>query len=75
MFGVLGDFLLSKRMEQGVCIKFCVKNGIQCSKALEMLTIAYGESTLSKKKVYKWYYSFGCFRHETCVSEIRSKIA
>ena len=54
MFGVLGDFLLSKRMEQRVGIKFCVKNGIQCSKALEMLTIAYSESTLSKKNVHKW---------------------
>ena len=58
MFGGLGDFLLSKRMEQRVCIKFCVENGIQCSKALEMLTIAYGESTLSKKNVYKWYKLF-----------------
>ena len=58
MFGVLGDFLLSKRMEQRVCIKFGVKNGIQCSKALEMLTIAYGESTVSKKNVYTWYKLF-----------------
>ncbi|KYN28546.1 hypothetical protein ALC57_02036 [Trachymyrmex cornetzi] len=36
-------------MEQRVCINFCVKNGIKCSKTLEMLTVAYGESTLSKK--------------------------
>ena len=31
---------------------------MQCSKALEMFTIAYGESTLSKKNVYKWYKLF-----------------
>ncbi|KYN10206.1 hypothetical protein ALC57_17658 [Trachymyrmex cornetzi] len=36
-------------MEQRVCINFCVKNGIKCSKTLEMLIVAYGESTLSKK--------------------------
>ena len=35
-----------------------MKNGIQCSKALEMLTIAYGESTLSKKNLYMWYKLF-----------------
>ncbi|KYN30749.1 hypothetical protein ALC56_14951 [Trachymyrmex septentrionalis] len=45
-------------MEQRVCINFCVKNGIKCSKTLEMLTVAYGESTLSKKSVYKWYKLF-----------------
>ncbi|XP_050528011.1 protein GVQW3-like [Daktulosphaira vitifoliae] len=41
-------------MDQRICIKFCVKNGIKCSKTLEMLTVAYGESALSKKNVYKW---------------------
>ncbi|KYQ56039.1 hypothetical protein ALC60_05022, partial [Trachymyrmex zeteki] len=50
--------LLLKIMEQRVCINFCVKNGIKCSKTLEMLTVAYGESTLSKKNVYKWYKLF-----------------
>ncbi|KYN21909.1 hypothetical protein ALC57_05715 [Trachymyrmex cornetzi] len=40
-------------MEQKVCINFCVKNGIKCSKTLEMLTVAYGESTLSKKMFMK----------------------
>lgn len=45
-------------MDQRICIKFCVKNGIKCSKALEMLTVAFGESTLSQKSVYKWYKRF-----------------
>ena len=45
-------------MDQRICIKFCVKNKIKCSDALEMLTVAFGESTLSKKSVYKWYKLF-----------------
>lgn len=49
MFCVLGDFLLSKNMDQRICIKFCVKNKIKCSETLEMLTVAYGETVLSKK--------------------------
>lgn len=55
---MLGDFLLAKKMDQRICIKFCVKNKIKCSNALEMLTVAFGESTLSKKNVYKWYKLF-----------------
>ena len=55
---MLGDFLLSKKMDQRICIKFCVKNKIKCSNVLEMLTVAFGESTLSKKNVYKWYKLF-----------------
>ena len=47
---VLGDFLLSKKMDQRICIKFCVKNEIKCSKTLEMLTVANGETVLSKQK-------------------------
>ena len=38
---VLGDFLLLKKMDQRICIKFCVKNEIKCSKILELLTVAY----------------------------------
>ena len=38
-----------------ICIKFCVKNGIKCSKTLEMLKVAYGECTVSQKSIYKWY--------------------
>lgn len=55
---MLGDELLSEKMEQRVCVKFCVKNGIKCSKTLEMLKVAYGDSALSQKNVYKWYKLF-----------------
>ena len=41
-FACVGDFLLSKKMDQRICIKFFVKNGIKCSKTLEMLKVAYG---------------------------------
>ena len=46
------------------CVKFCVKNGIKCSKTLEMLKVAYGECTVSQKKVYKWYKLFAEGREE-----------
>ena len=36
-------------MDQRICIKFCVKNGIKCSKTLELLKVAYGECTVSQK--------------------------
>ena len=51
-------------MDQGICIKFCVKNGIKCSKTLEMLKVAYGECTVSQKSVYKWYKLFTEGREE-----------
>lgn len=58
MFWCAWRFLLSKKIDQRICIKFCVKNKIKCSDALKMLTVAFGESTLSKKCVYKWYKLF-----------------
>ena len=51
-------------MDQRICIKFCVKNGIKCSKTLEMLKVAYGECTVSRKSVYKWYKLFTEGREE-----------
>ena len=63
-FGCVGDFLLSKNMDQRICIKFCVKNGIKYSKTLEMLKVAYGECTVSQKSVYKWCKLFTVGREE-----------
>ncbi|KAG5346600.1 GVQW3 protein, partial [Acromyrmex charruanus] len=43
-------------MDQRICIKFCVKNTIKC--AFRMLTVAYGEATLDRSNVYRWYKMF-----------------
>ena len=51
-------------MDQRIWIKFCVKNGIKCSKTLEMLKVAYGECTVSQKSVCKWYKLFTEGREE-----------
>ena len=45
-------------MDQRICIKFCVKNEIKCNKVCEMITKAYGESAMSKTRVYEWYKRF-----------------
>ena len=45
-------------MAQRICIKFCVKNEITCNKVCEMLTKVYGESVISKTRVYEWYKRF-----------------
>ncbi|KAG5313765.1 MOS1T transposase, partial [Pseudoatta argentina] len=45
-------------MDQRICIKFCVKNKIKCADAFRMLTVAYGEATLDRSYVYRWYKMF-----------------
>ncbi|UYV74413.1 hypothetical protein LAZ67_11003474 [Cordylochernes scorpioides] len=45
-------------MDQRTCIKFCVKNEIKCADAFRMLTVAYGEATLDRSNVYRWYEMF-----------------
>ena len=45
-------------MDRRICIKFCVKNEIKCKKVREMLTKAYGETAMSKTRVYEWYKRF-----------------
>ena len=45
-------------MDQRICTKFCVKNEIKCNKVCEMLTKAYGESAMSKTRVYEWCKRF-----------------
>ncbi|UYV82050.1 GPRMGL5 [Cordylochernes scorpioides] len=47
-----------KKMDQRTCIKFCVKNEIKCADAFRMLTVAYGEATLDRSNVYRWYKMF-----------------
>ncbi|UYV66906.1 hypothetical protein LAZ67_4003283 [Cordylochernes scorpioides] len=45
-------------MDQRTCIKFCVTNEIKCADAFRMLTVAYGEATLDRSNVYRWYKMF-----------------
>ncbi|UYV74787.1 hypothetical protein LAZ67_12000976 [Cordylochernes scorpioides] len=45
-------------MDQRTCIRFCVKNEIKCPVAFRMLTVAYGEATMDRSNVYRWYKMF-----------------
>ncbi|UYV81547.1 hypothetical protein LAZ67_20001502 [Cordylochernes scorpioides] len=58
VFWIVFDFYLLKKMDQRTCIKFCVKNEIKCADAFRMLTVAYGEATLDRSNVYRWYEMF-----------------
>ena len=45
-------------MQQRVCIKFCVKNGFNGAKTLEMLGNCFGSDVLKKTTVYEWHERF-----------------
>lgn len=45
-------------VEQRVCLKFCYSNGISAMDAMKMLQKAYGESCLSRARIFDWYKSF-----------------
>lgn len=52
------SFTMSENIEQRTCVKFCVSNEISCADTLKMLQKAFGESALSKTRVYEWYRAF-----------------
>jgi len=45
-------------LQQRVCIKFCVKNGFNGAKTLEMLEKCFGNDALKKTTVYQWHERF-----------------
>lgn len=49
---------MNATIEQRVCLKFCVANGISCANSLKMLEKCYGQSVLSKTRTYEWYRAF-----------------
>ena len=51
-------FPMDKNIEQRICLKFDIENGISCAESLKMLQKAYDESTLSKTRAYEWYSRF-----------------
>jgi hypothetical protein len=46
------------KIEQHVCIKFCVKLGKYATETLEMLHQAFGEHYLSWTAVFEWHSCF-----------------
>ena len=54
--GVLFDSLQFEKKDPRYCIKFCVKDEIKCAaRTLEMLTVTFGESTISRTQVQLYY--------------------
>ena len=51
-------FPIDKNIEQRICLKFCITNGISCAESLKMLQKAYGQTTLLKTRAYEWYSAF-----------------
>lgn len=51
----VGDFL---NLQQRTCIKFCVKNGFNGARTLEMLEKCFGNDSLKKTVVYQWHERF-----------------
>lgn len=45
-------------MQERVCIKFCVKNGINGAKTMEMLEKCFGGDASKKTVVYRWHARF-----------------
>ena len=50
--------VLFEKMDQRNCLKYCLKNEIKCAKTFEMLTVMFGESTMSRTQVQLWYNQF-----------------
>jgi hypothetical protein len=57
-FDVFVFCVLDDKIEQRVCIKFCVKLGKSPIETLEMLREAFGERSLSRTAVFEWHSRF-----------------
>jgi hypothetical protein len=49
---------MDSKIEQRVCIKFCVKLGKSATETVEMLCEAFGEHSLSRAAVFEWHSRF-----------------
>jgi hypothetical protein len=50
--------MMDDKIEQHVCIKFCVKVGKSATETLEILREALGEHSLSQTAVFEWHSHF-----------------
>ena len=56
---------MDKKIEQRVCLKFCVSNGITATESLKMLQKCFGESILSRTQIFEWHKAFSKGRDST----------
>jgi hypothetical protein len=49
---------MDAKIEQHICIKFCVKLDKSAAKTHEMLLEAFGEHSLSQTEVFEWHSCF-----------------
>lgn len=49
---------MSEIIQQRVCIKFCVRNGISGAKTFRMLQKAFSENSMSRASVFHWHKLF-----------------
>jgi hypothetical protein len=72
---VLSDFVrrffsaMDGKIEQRVCIKFCLKLGKSAIKILEMLRESFGEYSLSRTVLFEWHSRFKAGRMSVEVDE------
>ena len=55
VFSNLVRFAMQENIEQRYAIKFCVKLNKSATETFASLTEAYGDATLSRTMVFKWY--------------------
>jgi hypothetical protein len=55
-------FTMDGKIEQCVCIKFCVKLSKSATETLEVLCEAFGEHSLSWTVVFEWHSRFKASR-------------
>ena len=55
VFSSLVTFAMQENIEQSYAIKFCVKLNKSVTDTFASLTEAYGDATLSRIMVFKWY--------------------
>ena len=51
-------FTMEEKVQQRVCIDFCFRLGKSGAETYEMLQAAFGESCLSRSKIFEWYSRF-----------------
>lgn len=49
---------MDKKLEQRVCVKFCVANGFSAAETLRMLQKAFGEDSMSQNRTFVWHKDF-----------------